>query len=81
MKDRIENLEKYQKKIISKMGLDDDMSVRTYKDIKERKPKNPMDNNKDENSSVQVRKKVSFSKAVNRTYAALIESYHNFVYF
>jgi len=30
-----------------------------------------MDDNKDENSSVQIRKDVSSSKATNRTYAAI----------
>ena len=53
------------------MGLNDDTDVRTYKDPKEEKPKIPMDDNKDENGSVQVRKEVSFSKAANRTYAVI----------
>jgi len=41
-----------EKNLISKMGLDNDMIVRTYKDVKEGNPKNPMDDNKDDNISV-----------------------------
>ena len=71
MKERIENLGKYQESIISRMGLNDDTCVRTYEDPKEKKSKDPMNNNEDKNDVVQVRKGVSFSKAANRTYAAI----------
>ena len=53
------------------MGLNDDTCVRTYEDPKEKRSKDPMNNNEDKNDVVQVRKGVSFSKAANRTYAAI----------
>ena len=55
MKERIENLGKYQENIISRMGLNDDTSVRTYEDPKEEKSKDPMDDDEDKNDVVQVR--------------------------
>ena len=53
MKERIENLGKYQESIISRMGLNDDTCVRTYKDPKEEKSEDPMDNNEDKKDVVQ----------------------------
>ena len=71
MKERIVNLGNYQENIISRMGLNDDMGVRTYEDPKEKKSKDQMDDDKDKNDVVQVRKEVPSSKADNRTYAAI----------
>ena len=70
MKERVENLEKYQKDLISKMKLDDAPGLRTYREDNVRTDKKQNNKSADDESS-DIRKKISFCSIANRTYAAI----------
>ena len=70
MKERIENLGKYKKELISKIKLDDITNSRTYHKIDVRTNKNK-DKEINNIEQTRVRKKVSFDKITKRTYAAI----------